>query len=96
MQIPSLGLKLGHNLNKGAQIFRGVGLREKNDKIIQNAQHFLELMKCEWNDKISSCSSATLSSGKSSEELIPLTSDLLKLREHTMKKMEKMMTEVRN
>lgn len=94
-ETPSLGLKLGYTLRKCAQILKGVGLREKNEDIIKNAHYFLELMKSEWNDKVSACSLATLESGKSSEELIPLTSDLLKVRQHTERKMEKLTNEVR-
>ena len=93
-ETPSLGLKLGHSLNKCGQILKGVGLREKNEDAIKNAQHFLELMKNEWNEKVSACSLATLESGKSSEELIPLTSDLSKVRRYTEKKMKESINEV--
>lgn len=81
VEIPSLALKLGHNLRKCAQLYRGVGLREKNDEITTNTKNFLELMDYEWSDKVSSSSLSTLDQIKyNKEEMIPLTSDLVLLK----------------
>ena len=79
--VPSLALKLGHSMKKCAQIYRGVGLREKDEEIITNTKNFLELMEFEWSDRISSSSLSTLEKKKANKvEMIPLTSDLEVLR----------------
>lgn len=73
---PSLALRLGHHLKKCAQICRGVGLRERNEEMIQNTKHFLELMEFEWSDRISSSSLSTLERNKPNKVELPLASDL--------------------
>jgi hypothetical protein len=95
--IPSLALKLGHNLRKCAQIYRGVGLREKDEQVTSDTKNFLELMDYEWSDRVSSSSLSTMEQAKhNKEEMIPLTSDLEILRKSMEKKLKKLKEELKH
>ncbi|KAL3854696.1 hypothetical protein ACJMK2_013954, partial [Sinanodonta woodiana] len=78
---PGLALRLGHNLIKCAQIKRGNALRNDDESGYKEASRFLELMDAEWADKISSIALTTLKTNKfNKNDLLPLTSDLVKLK----------------
>ena len=87
---PSLALKLGHALKKGAMILRGMALRQKDIENKQNVEMFLELLDSEWSTKISSAALRTLSDGQFNKApVLPVTEDLMKLREHLLAEIPK-------
>ncbi|XP_065051971.1 uncharacterized protein LOC135681426 isoform X3 [Rhopilema esculentum] len=87
---PSLALKLGHALKKGAMILRGMALRQKDIESKQNVEMFLELLDSEWSTKISSAALRTLSDGQFNKApVLPVTEDLMKLREHLLAEIPK-------
>lgn len=59
-EIPSLALRLGHNLSKCAQIKRGCGIRKKDEKKIQSAEYYMKLHETEWQERISSIALASM------------------------------------
>lgn len=82
-EIPSLALKIGHALRKCAGIKRGIFLRTGNLAGNENALCFLNLLDLEWNTRISSSALATIYSRKmNATQLLPLTSDLIKLTQY--------------
>ncbi|KAF5304401.1 hypothetical protein FQR65_LT18870 [Abscondita terminalis] len=77
---PSLALKIGYAIKKCASIERGQCLRRGD--LHKNRQYigFLQLFNLEWNVRVSSNALSTLYSRKqNAEDLLPVTSDLLKL-----------------
>ncbi|KAF5276948.1 hypothetical protein FQR65_LT16128 [Abscondita terminalis] len=80
LQIPSLGLKIGHALKKCVGIMRGEALRKGMFKENEKYVCLLNLIEMEWHVKISSAALTTLSNKKfNCAQLLPLTEDLLKL-----------------
>ncbi|XP_050497351.1 uncharacterized protein LOC126878588 [Diabrotica virgifera virgifera] len=77
---PSLALKLGYALKKCVAIQRGTALRAGNMKKNKSLLSFLQLMKMEWSIRISSNAISTLYRRKlNSTQLLPITTDLVKL-----------------
>lgn len=80
---PSLALKIGYALRKCAAIKRGRFLRAGNLSGNETLTSFLTLMDLEWNTRISSNALATLYNRKiNATQLLPLTSDLMKLSKY--------------
>lgn len=83
VKTPSLALKIGHALTRCLKILKGKALREKDDELLKDCANFLALVESEWGDKISSFSLATLSKRKRNNvELLPLASDLQKIKSY--------------
>ncbi|KAK4875675.1 hypothetical protein RN001_012097 [Aquatica leii] len=81
--IPSLAVKLGHNLRKCALIARGIALRKGDLQTDKQMEGFLDLMSIEWNARVSSAALRTLRHKKmSAPELLLLTGDLVTLNEY--------------
>ena len=53
METPSIGIKLGHSLNKCSMILKAKGIRQNNHSLKRQADEFFELVKLSWNDEIS-------------------------------------------
>ncbi|XP_057310698.1 uncharacterized protein LOC130648660 [Hydractinia symbiolongicarpus] len=80
-ETPSLPLKLGYTLDSVCNLLHGYGLRTNDDVLIKNAINFLKLYQTEWPVRISSASLWTLAENKFNKtDVLPLTSDLLKLK----------------
>lgn len=78
--IPSLALKIGYSLKKCASIERGKALKQMNLKQDHILSSFLQVMELEWAIRISSNALSTLYKRKINQtQLLPLTSDLVKL-----------------
>lgn len=78
--MPSLALKIGYALKKCASIERGMALRKMNLKLDRILTAFLKIMELEWSVRISSNALSTLYKRKMNQtQLLPLTSDLIKL-----------------
>lgn len=79
---PSLALHIGHSLKKCVAVVRGKALREKDKGVLEDVEHFEKLMEAEWNYRVSHHSVTTLNDRKHNQpDLLPVTSDLQKLKE---------------
>lgn len=80
---PSLALKIGYALKKCIALERGTALRAGNLTRNKSLMSFLQLMEMEWNIRISSNALSTLYNRKiNAAQLLPITSDLVKLSNH--------------
>ena len=87
-QMPSLALKIGHALKSCAMLKRGIALRAKDREMADDVVGFLSLLENEWSFRISTAAVRTLADNQfKNEEVLPLTSDLLKLRCYILSKM---------
>ena len=87
---PSLAVRSGHLLVKIGNVKRGCALRRQNEGDRLATETFLSLLKSEWTDTISSCALNTLKRRKDHQvQILPLTEDLVKVRDHMLKEMEK-------
>ena len=88
-EIPSLALRLGHNLLKCAELKRGMGIRQQNGPLKEEAESFIHLHSSEWTNKVSSIALATLKTNNFNKpEMLPLTADLVLLKKFLMQTME--------
>ena len=79
---PSLALKLGISLKKCAILHKGVALRRKDKGMLEDLEFFKQLVETEWSHRISSVALRTLADNKFNKiEILPVTDDLLKLKE---------------
>lgn len=85
---PSFGIRVGHMLVKAAELKKGLGIRTSCSIMISDADHFLALHKNEWTNVIASTASSTLKHRRyNNPEVLPVTSDLLKLKKFQEKVM---------
>ena len=81
---PSFPLKIGLALEKRATLLKDIGIKTKNDQFVKNGDLFSQLYKLEWSVKVASVSSRTQADNKFNKvQLLPLTVDLLKVREYS-------------
>ena len=86
VKTPSLALKSGHSLKRCAALLRGVALRKREKDLKESVDSFLELLESEWSTKISTAALRSLSDNRFNKTpILPLTGDLIKLRELLMK-----------
>jgi len=91
VQKPSLALKLGHSLGKLARLKKGLAFRNGDATVRQQAEAFASLLDTEYNDLVSSVSLATLRQNKYNKvEDLPLTEDLVKLRNYQEQLMQEL------
>ncbi|CAG9814681.1 unnamed protein product [Phaedon cochleariae] len=91
--IPSLVLKLGHSLRKCANIERCIALRNGKSHINKIMESFSSLMDIEWN--IGSNALNTLYQRQPNcTQLLPITSDLIKLNEYSKSGIENNLREI--
>ena len=80
---PSLPLKMGYTLDKCVQLAKGIAIKTNNAALTSNAEQFAQLYSLEWSVKISSVATRALATNKFNKvQLLPLTEDLLKIREY--------------
>ena len=81
--IPSLALKLEHALKKCASLKHGLGLTARCKKDVTDAKEFGKLFGIYWGNSISSSALKCLGDSKFTKIVqLPLTEDLLKLRNY--------------
>lgn len=73
--IPSLALKVGHELKKAAVLVKGIGYRKQEAKLIDDADAYIYLHSTEWPRLISKYSLKALAHKKVTQAL-PFSSDL--------------------
>ena len=92
---PSLALKMGYALDNALMLLQGMGLRKGNPVLVENAKNFQKLYESEWSVLISSASLRALADNKfNKDELLPLTSDLVKLRQYCEDRMTALRAEL--
>ena len=83
MATPSIGIKLGHSLKKGAKILKWEGIRNRLKMLKNMADDYTTLIELSWNGEISRVARTELEQRKwNAPKLLPLTSDLQALRNH--------------
>ena len=83
VRVPSIGIKLGHTLKKVAKILKGEAIMNGMHNIKGQADDFCSLLEIKWNDEIAKLARNELEQRKwNRPQLLPLTSDLQKLRVH--------------
>lgn len=91
--VPSLALRLGHNLIKCAEIKRGFAIRNREEDMRRNSDDYILLHSSEWNEKISSVALASMKTNKFNKpEVLPLTEDIMLLRDFLDKNIPLLMT----
>lgn len=82
-RVPSLALKLGHNLKKIADIVECEAMIAGQDKVVQNAKRFKHLYATKWNECVSASALKTLYESKwNNPQLLPFTEDVKKMHLH--------------
>jgi hypothetical protein len=93
---PSLGLKLGHTLAKCAELKVGMAIRSMDSNMRAEAEAFMALHKAEWTSQISGPSLASLKKRRyNNPQLLPLTSDLVKLKTFQERQMDMLTASLR-
>ena len=84
---PSLALKIGYALKKCAMLMHGTALRKKDKDLKETVEAFVELIESEWSTKVSAAAIRSLNENTFNKQpVLPLTSDLVKLREFLLHK----------
>lgn len=91
---PQLALTLGHYIKHVALLKGSLGIQTESAQIVTEARDFKELYNAHWNNRVSSIA-------KRRQKLrhinkpgkVPLTSDLLKLKEWMEEELKKIITE---
>ena len=87
-KVPSLPLKIGFALSSVFVLLKGIGLREKNNSMIEDATNLSQLYSGEWSTHVSSASLRTIADNNfNKKEYLPVTNDLLKIKQHCVEKM---------
>lgn len=93
---PSLALKIGHSLKKCAKLVKAEAIISDDRKAMKAADKFFELCDLEWNDAVSFTALQTLSERKRSKvNLLPLSSDVMKLHNFLKDEMSKQMQQLK-
>ncbi len=91
---PGTALRMGRSLERCAKAKIGVALREGNDEARKEGEAFLELMKYEWSDRVSSVALNSLKSKAFHNPLfLRLTQDIQLLVAYQEKQMEHLMAQ---
>ena len=92
---PSLALKLGNSLRKCAAVIRGIAIRRADKERKDEVNSYLELHDAEWAEKVTASALTTLHERKFNKpEILPLTSDLVKLRDFQLKELPRLVAEL--
>ena len=84
---PSLALTIGHALKNCAMLMRSTALRKKDKDLKETVEAFVELIESEWSTKVSAAAIRSLNGNTFNKQpVLPLTSDLVKLREYLLHK----------
>ncbi|XP_065140476.1 uncharacterized protein [Paramisgurnus dabryanus] len=84
--IPSLALKLGHNLKKMADIAECEAMIAGDENIVQKVKMFKKMYTTKWNELVSASALKTLNEAKwNTPELLPFTEDVKKMHIHLSK-----------
>jgi hypothetical protein len=83
LSAPSIALKTGYSLRTCCDLLHNKALREYDGISQQNVEYFTRLFDSEWRYKVSSVALRTITDNQRDKpDLIPLTSDLIKLKNY--------------
>ena len=89
----SIGLKMGHCINKLAVLTKSWALKTKDNEKYKSASAFIEIFSTEWSDRISShCLRMLYDQKLEKKEMLPLTSDLVKISKYLDKAIDNYIT----
>ena len=95
-KIPSLASKLGHSLKKCAEIKLGIGIRQGDATVQQQANAFLQLHGAEWQDNVSAaCTVSFKLSNMNKAHELPKREDLDTLKQFQTSQMQTLVRELR-
>lgn len=87
--IPSLALKLGHNLKKMSDIAECEAMIAGDENDVKNVKMFQHMYSTKWNELVSASALKTLNEAKwNSPELLPFTEDVKKMHMYLSNKTE--------
>ena len=94
--IPSLLLKLGRSLEALASAKRSLGIKTKNDDIVNDARKFLELHAEEWGTYSRHALATIHAKNDRKPELLPLTKDIQNLRSFLLAEINRVIDQLEN
>ena len=90
----SLGLRIGHSLKKCALIKKSRALKYSQNQEKEEANDFLQVFETEWSERISTVCLKNLYDAKlDKEDILPLTSDIIKLTKYLDQEISLMLKE---
>ena len=96
-KIPSLALKIGYAMKKACVLGRGIALRKKDKILMEDLQYFIDLIEGEWSTRISSVAIDTLNEKTfNSHDILPVTEDLIKLKDFIVEGVRENYLKLRN
>ena len=95
-ETPSLPLLIGFSIEQASSLQNGLAIRARNKDAASLAKDFLKIYKLEWSTRISSISLKNMDVNKFNKiKLLPVTDDLLKLREFLKNQIPKLTEELK-
>ena len=96
-ETPSLALKIGYGLDHLLMLLHGIGIGASKDEMVQASISMQKLYKHEWPVLISSASLRTLGDNAfTKKEIMPLTTDLLKVKDFCSKRTDELCSILKN
>ena len=96
-KIPSLALKIGYAMKKACVLGRGIALRKKDKILMEDLQYFIDLIESDWSTRISSVAIDTLNEKTfNSHDILPVTEDLIKLKDFIVEGVRENYLKLRN
>lgn len=96
LNVPSVALKLGYSMRKCSGLLVNRALREHNYVMERDAWSFIHIFDSEWQARLSSVALKTMTDDKRKKDVLPLTSDLLKIKNHLDKSIPELCTALRD
>ena len=88
---------MGYVIEKYVQIAKGIGIKSSNFDLTEKAERFQAIYDLEWKTRISSVSLKCLHDKRFNKvQMLPLTDDLLKVREFLLDQIPKATAELIN
>ena len=85
----SLPLKIGYALESAIMLKKGMGIRNRQQNLIDHSLAFFDLFQLEWSIRLTSSAKRTLVNNKFNKVIeSPVTSDLLKIKEYLEKEIK--------
>ena len=85
----SLPLKIGYALESAIMLKKGMGIRNRQQNLIDDSSAFFDLFHLEWSIRLTSSAKRTLENNKFNKVIeFPVTSDLLKVKNYLEKEIK--------
>lgn len=94
-KIPSLALKLGHNLKKMSDVIEFEAMVASDEKTIKNVKAFKQMYETKWNECVSSQALRNISEAKwNAPQVLPFADDVKKMHQYICVQRRKYQTEL--